>query len=419
MRFFYAMKLLLAITILFSCTPILQQYFLTTSDIHQLPDEYAQEGKRQRDACSNALLYAPDTNHLQHTPMRYIRVNVHYMNSSDSSRNYNGEEAIKFAKGLIGNANYDLEHNAAMFLPYGQNAPPLPIQFRLALTPVVGDKHDEGIYFHYDDELCYYIHRGKNSNIYDRRMYDKYGVQKDSVINIFIMPHHPDSVASKTYSSSGVGVAVGNFLKMAGMYEDGGPYWNYRQIINHEIGHIFGLAHTWAFDDGCDDTPKHPNYWHPSVSNNDSLQSNNIMDYNAWQQAWTPCQIGKVHYRMADINSKQRPYLIKKWCQWKAEAQISISDSIHWQSAKDLEGDITIESGGVLRISCRVSLPQGAKITVAPGGKLILDNCRLHNDCGDEWEGIELQQLKDKKGEVVFIGKPRLENMVHPVETLP
>ena len=77
------------------------------------------------------------------------------------------------------------------------------------------------------------------------------------------MPHHPDSIASKTYAGGGVGVALGTNVKMAGMFESKQPFWNYRQILSHEVGHVFGLQHSWL-SDGCEDTPKHPNCWNRS-----------------------------------------------------------------------------------------------------------------------------------------------------------
>jgi len=76
-----------------------------------------------------------------------------------------------------------------------------------------------------------------------------------------------------------------------------------------------------------------------------------------------------------------------------------------------LEGHLVIEDGGVLQIDCRISLPKDAKITVRPGGQLILKDAWLHNDCGTEWAGIEIQKLGKKKGEVVFKGKPIIDNV--------
>ncbi|MBK7869668.1 MAG: hypothetical protein IPJ74_02790 [Saprospiraceae bacterium] len=189
-------------------------------------------------------------------------------------------------------------------------------------------------------------------------------------------------------------------------------------MFNHEIGHIFGLAHTWAYNDGCDDTPQHPqNCWvQTSEPPCDTAASNNLMDYNAYQNAWTPCQIGKIQYRMAQEHSPQRNFLQPNWCTLHDEAHIFIRDTVEWRGAKDLEGHLTIESGGSLKINCRVSLPAYAKITVKPGGTLILDeNARLHNACGDRWEGIEIQEQGKIKGQVIFIGEPKMENIVNPL----
>jgi hypothetical protein len=179
----------------------------------------------------------------------------------------------------------------------------------------------------------------------------------------------------------------------------------------HEFGHILGLSHTWRYSDGCDDTPLNPNCWSPSLPGCDSTTSNNIMDYNAFQNAWTPCQIGKSHLNISNEKHRLRNLVDPRWCVLKEGAHIFIRDSVHWQGMKDLEGSLTVEPGGLLQISCRVSLPGGAKITVKPGGRLLLDNCRLHNACGDLWQGIEVQALGDSKGEVIFLGTPVLEDV--------
>ena len=76
-----------------------------------------------------------------------------------------------------------------------------------------------------------------------------------------------------------------------------------------------------------------------------------------------------------------------------------------------MEGDIEILAGASLQIKCRVSMPQGSKITVHPGGKLVLDDCVIHNDCGHTWKGIEVMQRGKLTGEVIKIGNPALTNL--------
>ena len=177
------------------------------------------QGKRGSASCMDYLSYAPDTMHLDHVPMKYVRVNIHFMNSEDGANNFDEEAGVEYAKGLIHAANYDVETNDKLFLPYGNDIPNLPPRYRYVLTPRAEDPEDDGIYFHYDDDLYYYVVRGRDRNRHKREVIDKYGVQLDTVLNVFIMPHHPDSTASPTYKPSRCGIALGNGVKIAGAWE--------------------------------------------------------------------------------------------------------------------------------------------------------------------------------------------------------
>ncbi|NJK83165.1 MAG: hypothetical protein HC912_04445 [Saprospiraceae bacterium] len=417
---FLRCRVLLLLVGVSACQPKLQSRFCTFTDVVPVSLETPSSSfLKIANLCRSPLAYAPDTAHLAHFSMRYVRLNIHFVNSSDSTKNYVGEEALAFAHNLVHNANTDLQQNAKMHLPIDNQTSVLPINIQYVITPKADDPTDKGIYFHFDDELCYYVHKGKNRNNYNRDVIDKYGVQVGNVINVFIMPHHPDSVASPTYVSSGVGVALGTNIKMAGMYEDGGPFWRYRQILNHEVGHVFGLYHAWAGNDGCEDTPHHPNCWNYTEEGPcHTLVSNNVMDYNAWQLAWTPCQIGRVHELMSQTHARQRQLLVPTWCQLDESKTLFIQDTIHWQGAKDVEGNIIIAAGAVLQLSCRLALPKGATITVEPGGKLILNEAHLHNDCNEMWQGIVLQTKGKAKGEVQWIGNVKVENAIYAMEDI-
>lgn len=397
-----------------ACTPKLTSRFAGKADFEALPEAYdAPVAGRQKAACNDYEAYIPDTSHLDHTPIKYVRINVHWVNNRDSSVNFVGEEAVEFTKLLLHASNYNLIGNKKLWLPNGNDIPLLPIQYRLVLAGRPGDPDDDGIYFHFDDEVCYYVHKGKNANLGDRRVVKKYGIQLDTILNVFIMPHHPDSVASKTYVAGIVGVMLGNAVKLAGPFENLHlTAWNTRGALNHEVCHVYGLGHAWL-EDGCDDTPRHNQSCFNKVDRPecDTMTSNNIMDYNFAQHAWSPCQIGKIHQRMSQENSPARKYLQPNWCELHDDRHIVIRDTVVWRGAKDLEGHLTIADGGHLTIQCRVSLPKDAKITLEPGAVLTLENnARLHNACGDQWQGIEIQTLNKRSGKIIQIGNPKIEH---------
>lgn len=408
----------LAGMLLTTCSSRLKSWYATAEDIEVQGAPQPEMAVRKTQLakagdCYNAEYYIPDTNHLDHTPLKYIRVNVHFVNARDSAQNWPQDKALEFARGLLHAANYNLENNRKMFLPLNNDTPVLPTRFRYLLSPDPSAPGDSGVYRHFDDELSYYVHRGKNANLFDREVIRKYQTREDSVLNIFILPHHPDSIASKTYQNTIGGVALGQALKLCGVYEHGPDFWKYRGVLNHETGHILGLAHAWTRNDGCDDTPSHANNcWGKSEDPPcDTEASNNVMDYNAYQHAWTPCQIGRVHYRMAQENNSVRKLLAPNWCERNPDRDIVIRDTAVWRGAKDLEGNLAIADGGQLTIHCRVSIPAGGKITVEPGGVLILDDGRLHNACGRPWLGIEIQEQGGRRGRLVSRGEPQIEQV--------
>lgn len=372
--------------------------------------------------CTTWQGYLPDPTHPEYLPLRHLRVNFHILNSRDSSHNFKPEEARRFFTELLRLANADLDTNIRNWRsPDGTAVLPKRYRYELAphnppLSPLAaaGDGGD-GFYFHFDDSLYYFVSMGKNQNNYDRQVIDRYSIGADSILNIFVQVHPDDSIRSPYYRANGQGIALGNALKMAGIFESKGQPGGFVGLMNHEIGHILGLSHAWV-EDGCPDTQNHPNKcwaWTPEPPCND-LATNNMMDYNAYQVALTPCQIGRIQANFANEASAIRRCLRPDWCLRHPESTITIRDSVQWLGARDLEGDLVIAPGGQLRILCRVSMPPGSRITVQPGGLLVLDNARLHQACGKSWAGIFVEEKKGLKGEVRVERKPVIENVEAP-----
>ncbi len=388
-----------------SCTPKVQTFMASETDIVRIP----QEKETYRSPCNNPNNYAPDTSYLDHTPMKYIKLNIHYMFPSEVPDDFDEKVARKWAKSMYYAAQEALMKNLPSKLPKDNLIPTLPIRHRYVLTGRPNDPTDDGIYFHFDSKCCYSVKKGKNSTLYKRDMFEEYGIQKDTVLNIFLSPHHPDSVKSKTYGASISGVALRNFIKMMWTYGDFTlkPWAGEAPgTFNHEVGHIYGLVHAWGYNDGCDDTPKH------SLD----IKSNNVMDYNSNMKAWTPCQIGKTQMRMATSTALARKFLVNNWCRLNVDKSITITDSIDWKCKKDLEGNLIIKSGGVLRLWCRLSIPPNGKIVVEPGGKLIVEPfAKIHQACGEKWKGIEIVKFGKEQGIVQIVGEGKIEDSINGI----
>ncbi|WP_235296663.1 M43 family zinc metalloprotease [Portibacter marinus] len=348
--------------------------------------------------------YIPDTTIPYADNLLHIRMNFHFMNTSDWSNNFTGERGIYYAKELVRYANEKLFYNQKMRLPEGNDTPVYYPGYRY-------DLQEDGIYFHADDELCFYINEGKSNN-YKRDVIDKYSVGEDSILNVFFMVHHPDSVRSDTYSASSAGIALGKSLKLGVKFDPNEEPWRHSSLLNHEVGHVLGLRHTWNLNDGCDDTPKNANCYGATESGRcKAPTSNNMMDYNNAQNAVTPCQIGKMRMQMANLNSRQRDLLDKKWCELDTLRNVIINKPVHWTGAKDLRGNIIIQEGGSLMVSCRLSMPPSSEIRVEPGGELILNEARIYNDCNLQWKGIVVVKEGRNQGKVYRRGAVKLENV--------
>ncbi len=429
--FFYS--ILAGITLLGGSACSSQRHFITELPVAKQVAEKSDNDtyiKKVRFLTNEKLYYIPDSNHIDHTPVKYIKVNFHYMRKpGDTIANFTDAQARAYVREVYQATNSKLTRNRKMNLPIGNTTPIVPMRYQCVLTPDPNIPNDDGIYIHDDENLYYLINHGRAQNIFEDDVYVKYGVQKGSVLNIFVMSFHADSLKSKTYIPRNNGVGMTEWCKVAGWYKDArepimeGGQKTVRgagfsqKMLNHEIGHSLGLSHTWSDDDGCDDTPKHPNCWSIGAPPCDVI-SNNFMDYNPIASAWSPCQIGTLHRNMSDKNGFARPFIKKTWCTLDTAKNIIIRDSVVWRSAKDIEGNLIIENGGNLTLENRLSLPPNAKIEVHAGGTLILDGATLENDCDQTWQGIEVNQRGNVTGQVLVKKMPTLKNMARAVRLL-
>ncbi|MFZ4543182.1 MAG: M43 family zinc metalloprotease [Saprospiraceae bacterium] len=240
-------------------------------------------------------------------PIKYVNVNIHFMLKNDGSGNFNEywdgvrdstKNGYFFAEKVIDKANYELSHNQKMFRkPFGiDSIDVLPVNVQYSL---------KGVYFDRDDKF-------QNDDFFSGwDILDKFGVNTKTEINIFsIAPERSGSgIAIQILSPEIKSPALATKVSYYNKYLIS-PEWseNYAaSTINHEIGHLLGLNHTWNTDDDCEDTPmgfrKESGEWgqcwgyqtNDKYCNNWLNISNNIMDYNEhYPHAYTPCQINRI-----------------------------------------------------------------------------------------------------------------------------
>ena len=194
--------------------------------------------------CRHYSKYIPYPDSIRFVPERKVRVIFHIMDSTGAKQNFSYEEAVPYFTELLDICNERYASNAKLHLPVGNDLPVLPMQIKLVLSPLTDAPDDSGVYMHYDDELYWVVTKGRNANNYSRQVIKKYQTGGDSTLNIFVLAHHPDSVASPTYKAFGSGIAMGQSLKIYGMKESGRSPASFPGILQHEAGHIFGLSHT-------------------------------------------------------------------------------------------------------------------------------------------------------------------------------
>jgi hypothetical protein len=236
---------------------------------------------------------------------------------------YNG---YKRAEDIIKGANEVLNNNnpAARRAndPNVQNPPllnvtypstPPEIKHRLLLT---------GVYFHRNNDAYY------SMDFPD--LHDNYAVNAENTINVYDTGERwfqgavIDVGGSRKYTIfNSYGIYVVPFCRDWSLIAFSG-------LLNHEIGHLLGLDHTWDQNDYCDDTPRGFKYLNPNNScdtsnancwsldvnkpsctgpkpcDDWSKVTNNYMDYGSLPPSLTTCQIART---VADLSGAGNKFI--------------------------------------------------------------------------------------------------------------
>ena len=210
----------------------------------------------------------------------FVRVNVHFVQRADGTDNFGpvdlpttpllDENGYRWAHGLVFGANsrYGWGGNPPMRLPVGNHTPAKPKRIQLVLTGVYFDRVPPD----HDAERLF-----STATMGSPYLFRTFGRDPLRTVNIFVMNHADPAYASTGGIGSGIGPTpqAGCWLKIVAPWRatvtqpDRRTPWNYLAILNHELGHVFGLPHTYvkpwspqARDaDGFADTPNNPNCW--------------------------------------------------------------------------------------------------------------------------------------------------------------
>lgn len=290
------------------------------------------------------------------TCSRVINVNIHFILKMNGTGNWNetdngvayhrwndptpnnpateipadtAQNGYAYARGLIDSMNYVYAHNPVQVNPSG--IPNLPTKVRLTLNGVYFHRVSDDLY-NVDQQTYQGIYYPTYSGVADSRLFDTYGVAKDSVVNLIIGGDYADP--GHTGSADGISCTIGHNINNPDKYWvklfNSHRFWSWRQehdgdntfipgytvhqdalkgmawTFMHELGHLLGLIHTFEGANGCSD----------AASPNRCNSGNNLMDY-CNQGATTPCQLDIVHsqlYNSGAPTDDYRNYLTRSAC---------------------------------------------------------------------------------------------------------
>ena len=184
--------------------------------------------------------------------------------------------------------------------------------------------------------------------------------------------------------------------------------WANALLLNHEIGHNFGLHHpygseetdltdpeflwdlfgttkqSWCENPTNNEVCYHDGGWDCDINDPSATCTNNIMGGNKDARHFTALQCARIHrsLRMGNIRKHAYGY---------TDVPKVIDKNENWDFNYKSYQDIIVNSNVTLTISCRLEMVSQSKIVVKPGGKLIIDGGIITNAHHEGmWQGIQV-----------------------------
>ncbi|RTQ48094.1 hypothetical protein EJV47_16780 [Hymenobacter gummosus] len=374
------------------------------------------------DGCGSNEDYMPQPN----DPIRTIRLMIHVFQRADGTGNWqdlpadrrilsgliNGlthypaaNQSVPGVNGIYAATSLRQQHNGAGNCVVVPNAVSYDTRIRVQLVD---------IRFHRDNRIWDMSSatngQGCPDGMCEQQIFDQYVTSpfdREHVIHVFMgeNPGGASSTIDRFGNSTGrygiggraQGIGAKNWFVMRGSYWAyyHHPNWAAGGVLNnanalrafdylqfllaHELGHNLGLMHE-DNGGGCAIYPEG--------------KSNNLMNYPGCDgYSLTPCQIGLIYKNLRDGLAGLDDLVAEPPCELAAPGDVVVTGPEEWRGPRSLKGNLYVEAGAELRISCRAEFmaPQ-ARIVVREGGELIIDGGTLagvgpvHYRCNDPLE---------------------------------